>query len=118
MLVPIEAELAELLARYREQVDDQGRRVVVRNGYLPEREGLTTNPIESTFATIRHRTDRTKGCVSRNTMPAMIYKLEMSAEKRWRRIQGFDHLAKVIKGVKFKDGVEVNSGTDDSRSAA
>ncbi len=78
----------------------------------------TTNPIESTFATIRHRTDRTKGCVSRNTMLAMIYKLGMSAEKRWRRIQGFDHLAKVIEGVKFKDGVEVNSETDDSRSAA
>ncbi len=78
----------------------------------------TTNPIESTFATIRHRTDRTKGCVSRNTMLAMIYKLGMSAEKRWRRIQGFEHLAKVIEGVKFRDGVEVNSETDDSRSAA
>ncbi len=78
----------------------------------------TTNPIESTFATIRHRTDRAKGCVSRNTMLAMIYKLGMCAEKRWRRIQGFDHLAKVIEGVKFKDGVEVNSETDDSRSAA
>ena len=73
----------------------------------------TTNPIESTFATIRHRTDRTKGCVSRNTLLAMIYKLGMSAEKRWRRIQGFDHLAKVIKGVKFKDRVEVNSETDE-----
>ncbi len=45
-----------------------------------------------------------------------VYKLGMSAEKRWRRIQGFDHLAKVIDGVKFKDGVEVNSEADDSRS--
>ena len=78
----------------------------------------TTNPIESTFATIRHRTDRTKGCVSRNTMLAMIYKLGMSAEKRWRKLRGFNHLAKVIEGVKFKDGVEVSSEIDDSRSAA
>ena len=78
----------------------------------------TTNPIESTFATIRHRTDRTKGCVSRNTMLAMIYKLGMSAEKRWQRIRGFHYLAKVIKGVKFIDGVEVSSNTDNNRSAA
>jgi len=78
----------------------------------------TTNPIESTFATIRHRTDQTKGCVSRDTMLAMIYKLGMSAEKRWRRIRGFHYLAKVIDGVKFRDGVEVNSKTDDSRNAA
>ncbi|BCO30775.1 IS256 family transposase [Thiohalobacter sp. COW1] len=78
----------------------------------------TTNPIESTFATIRHRTDRTKGCVSRNTMLAMIYKLGMSAERRWRRIRGFNYLAKVIEGVKFRDGVEVDSDIDDSRSAA
>ncbi len=51
-------------------------------------------------------------------MLAMIYKLGMSAEKRWRRIRGFDYLAKVIKGVKFRDGIEVNSETEDSRSAA
>ncbi len=78
----------------------------------------TTNPIESTFATIRHRTDRARGCVSRNTMLAMIYKLGMSAEERWRRIRGFEYLAKVIDGVKFRDGIEVNSKTNDSRSAA
>ncbi len=78
----------------------------------------TTNPIESTFATIRLRTDRTKGCVSRNTMLAMIYKLGMSAEKRWRRIRGFNDLAKVINGVKFKDGIEVSSNADNSRSVA
>ena len=78
----------------------------------------TTNPIESTFATIRHRADRAKGCVSRNTMLAMIYKLGMSAEKRWRRIRGFHYLAKVIEGVEFRDGVEVNSETDDCRNAA
>jgi len=78
----------------------------------------TTNPIESTFATIRHRTDRAKGCVSRNTMLAMIYKLGMSAEKRWRRIRGFSHLAKVIQGVTFKDGVEVNNDDADSNRDA
>ncbi len=48
----------------------------------------------------------------------MIYKLGMSAEKRWRKIQRFNHLAKVIEGVMFRDGVEVNSETNDSRSAA
>ena len=51
-------------------------------------------------------------------MLAMIYKLGMSAEKRWRRIRGFNYLAKVIDGVKFRDGVEVNSNTNDSRNAA
>jgi transposase-like protein len=67
----------------------------------------TTNPIESSFATIRHRTDRAKGCVTRDTMLAMIYKLGMGAEQNWRRLRGFQHLAKVIAGVPFKDGVEV-----------
>ena len=75
----------------------------------------TTNPIESTFATIRHGTDRAKGCVTRETMLMFVYKLGMCAAKRWRRIRGFNHLAKVITGVKFKDGVEVK---DSSRNAA
>ena len=66
----------------------------------------TTNPIESTFATIRHRTDQTKGCVTRKTMLAMVFKLGQCAEKNWLRIRGFKHLAKVITGVVFKDGVE------------
>ncbi|GIX22010.1 MAG: hypothetical protein KatS3mg121_0793 [Gammaproteobacteria bacterium] len=51
-------------------------------------------------------------------MLAMLYKLAMSAEKRWRRIRGFHHLAKVIEGAKFRDGVEVNHKTDNSRTAA
>ncbi len=67
----------------------------------------STNVIESGFATIRHRTDRAKGCVTRGTMRALIFKLGMEAEKSWRRIRGFDHLAKVITGIRFKDGVEV-----------
>jgi putative transposase len=67
----------------------------------------TTNPIESTFATIRHRTERTKGCLTRDGMLSMIFKLGMSAEKNWRRLRGFEWLAKVINGVQFRDGIEV-----------
>ena len=66
----------------------------------------TTNPIESTFATIRHRTDRTKGCVTRDTMLAMMFKLGQCAQKNWRRIRGFKQVAKVIEGVLFVNGVE------------
>ena len=75
----------------------------------------TTNPIESTFATIRHRSKQTKGCVTRRTMLALVYKLGMCAEPNWRRLRGFKHLAKVITGVKFKDGIEID---DRDRSAA
>jgi len=77
----------------------------------------TTNPIESTFATIRHRTDQAKGCVTRETMLTMLYKLGMCAETRWRRIRGFNHLAKVIAGVTFKDGIEGTEQTE-NRDAA
>lgn len=67
----------------------------------------TTNPIESTFATIRHRTKRSKGCLTRDGMLHMMFKLSQCAEKNWRRQRGFNYLAKVITGVKFKDGIEV-----------
>jgi len=67
----------------------------------------TTNPIESTFATIRHRTARTKGCVTRDTMLHMMFKLGECAEKNWRKLRGFAYLAKVIEGVKFINGEEV-----------
>ena len=67
----------------------------------------TSNPIESTFGTIRHRTKRSKGCLSRDGMLHMMFKLGICAEKNWRRLHGFDYLTKVITGVKFKDGVEV-----------
>jgi transposase-like protein len=67
----------------------------------------TSNAIESTFATIRHRTERTKGCLTRDGMLSMIFKLGMSAEKNWRRLRGFEWLAKVISGVTFRDGIEV-----------
>ena len=67
----------------------------------------TTNPIESTFGTIRHRTKRSKGCLSRDGMLHMMFKLGQCAEKKWRRLRGFEYLTKLITGVKFKDGVEM-----------
>ncbi len=67
----------------------------------------TSNPIESTFGTIRHRTKRSKGCLSRDGMLHMMFKLGQCSEKKWRRLRGFDYLAKVVTGIKFKDGVEV-----------
>jgi transposase-like protein len=69
----------------------------------------TSNPIESTFGTIRHRTKRSKGCLSRDGMLHMMFKLGQCAEKRWRRLRGFSYLAKVIEGTAFKDGIEVIS---------
>src|SRR3982751_1908942 len=66
----------------------------------------TTNPIESTFATIRHRTVRSKGCLSNKTALAMIFKLAEAAEKSWRRLDGHHHLPKVIRGVTFTNGIE------------
>lgn len=69
----------------------------------------SSNVIESSFATIRHRTDRTKGCLTRDGMLAMIYKLGQSAERSWRRLRGFEWLAKVVEGVKFRDGIEVRT---------
>lgn len=69
----------------------------------------TTNPIESTFATIRHRTKRSKGCLSGTSMLHMMFKLGQCAQKRWHRLRGFDHLANVIRGVKFKDGIKVKT---------
>lgn len=69
----------------------------------------TSNPIESTFGTIRHRTKRSKGGLSRDGMLHMMFKLGQCAEKRWRRLRGFDYLAKVVTGIKFNDGVEVTA---------
>jgi transposase-like protein len=64
----------------------------------------STNPVESTFATVRHRTSKTKGCLSRKTAMTMVFKLCQSASKKWRRLDGSHQLAEIIKGVKFKDG--------------
>ena len=67
----------------------------------------TTNPIESTFATVRHRTIRAKGCLSNKTALARVFKLADAAQKNWRRLDGHNQLSKLIQGVKFTDGVEV-----------
>jgi len=76
----------------------------------------TTNPIESTFATVRHRTVRTKGCLSNRTALAMIFKLAEAAQKSWRRLDGRNQLPKLITGVKFTDGIEAQS--QDATAAA
>jgi len=67
----------------------------------------TSNPIESVFATVRHRTVRMKGALSQDTARLMVFKLVMAASKTWRRLKGENQLPKVIQGVKFKDGIEV-----------
>ena len=67
----------------------------------------TSNPIESTFATVRLRTVKTRGCVARHTILSMVYKLGQSAQKRWRRLRGFKLLAEIIRGVQFKDGERI-----------
>ena len=67
----------------------------------------TTNPIESVFATVRHRTVRTKGSLSSTTAKLMVFKLIIAASKTWRRLNGENQLPKVIGGVRFQDGIEV-----------
>jgi transposase-like protein len=69
----------------------------------------TSNPIESVFATVRHRTVRTKGALSQDTARLMVFKLVMAAAKTWRRLKGENQLPKVIQGVTFKNGVEVTN---------
>jgi len=69
----------------------------------------TTNVTESAFATVRHRTVRSKGCLSNKTALAMIFKLAEAAEKSWRRLNGHNLLPKLILGVKFADGIEITS---------
>jgi putative transposase len=76
----------------------------------------TSNPIESTFATVRHRTVRTKGALSRDTALTMVFKLVMAAQKSWRRLDGHNALPKLIEGVTFTDGVE--AGAEVKQSAA
>lgn len=65
----------------------------------------TTNPIESTFATVKLRTAKTRGCLSRTTLLTMIFRLCLSAQQRWRRLDGQERLAEVIEGVSFVDGL-------------
>ncbi len=76
----------------------------------------TANPIESVFATVRHRTVRTKGALSQKTAKLMVFTLVMAASRSWRRLKGENQLPKVITGVRFHDGVEVTE-TSDQRAA-
>ena len=68
----------------------------------------TTNPVESTLATVRLRTHKTRGCLSRHTAMTMVFKLIQSAQKRWRRLNASDYLKDVIPGVEFRDGVRAD----------
>lgn len=67
----------------------------------------TSNPIESSFSTIRHRTRQSRGCLNREGMLHMMFKLSQCAETTWRRLRGFQELAKVIEGIQFKDGIQI-----------
>jgi len=69
----------------------------------------TTNPIESTFATVRLRTSKTRGCVSRGGILAMVFKLTKVAEQRWYKLKGSELLVQVTQAVRFKDGIQVNT---------
>ena len=69
----------------------------------------TSNPIESVFATVRHRTVRTKGALSQDTARLMVFKLVMAASKTWHKLKGENQLPKVVQGVTFRNGVEVTN---------
>ena len=76
----------------------------------------TANPVESVFATVRHRTVRTKGALSQTTARLMVFKLVMAASKTWRRLKGENRLPMVVAGVTFTDGVAATA-TPDHRAA-
>jgi hypothetical protein len=76
----------------------------------------TSNPIESTFATVRHRTGRTKGCLSRKTGLAMAFRLMMSAPGKWRKLDGANRLPEVVQGIALKDGITRRRGHGTSLS--
>ena len=74
----------------------------------------TSNPIESTFATVRQRTSRTKGSGSWSATLAMVFKLMLCAEKRWRRLNGHERLGHLIEGVQFNDGINSDAKGEDA----
>ena len=87
--------------------DPPTSKVEPRSIEAPTNDIPVTNPIESTFATVRHRTIRSKGCLSNKTALAMVFKLVEGAQRSWRRLDGHAQLPKLILGVKFSDGLEV-----------
>ena len=78
----------------------------------------TTNPIESTFATVRHRTTRARNCLSRATFLGLASKLMEEAEKSWRRIRGADRIQPLLDGVPFKDGIPVQDNLPEQQKLA
>lgn len=78
----------------------------------------TTNPIESSFATVKLRTQMTKGAGSRTAALVMAYKLLDAAQERWRALTGFELVAEVLAGVEFKDGTRVVKHDDSEEVAA
>ena len=76
----------------------------------------SSNPIESTFATVRLRTDKTKGCLSRETGLALVFELAKSAERHMRRLDGADRLGQLIEGIRFRDG-EAVQGAEEQAAA-
>ena len=72
-----------------------------------------TNPIESSFATVKLRARATKGAGSKKAALAMAYKLLDAAQQRWRRFNGHELVADVLAGAQFKDGVRVNDDNND-----
>jgi putative transposase len=116
-----EAALERLISRYGAKYDraaaclSKDREVLLAFYDCPAEHWKhirTTNPIESTFATVRLRTAKTKGCLSRTTALAMVFKLTKSAERHWRRLDGSDRLAQVIQGLRFRDGEPVQATED------
>ena len=72
----------------------------------------TTNPIESTFATVRHRTYKAKGCFSQQTILTMVFKLCQGAQKRWKKLYGYTELAELANGAKYIDGTKVKNANN------
>jgi putative transposase len=120
-----EAALATFEAKYAPKYDRavaclaKDRKALLTFDDFPAEHGdhlRSSNPIESVFATVRHRTVRTKGALSQETAKLMVFKLVMAAARTWRRLKGENQLPKVIEGVTVKDGVEVT--TADAQDAA
>lgn len=78
----------------------------------------TPNPIESTFATVRHRTTRSRNCLSRATFLGLAFKLMEEAEKSWRKIRGADKIGVLLAGVPFKDGLPVQDNPPEQQKLA
>ena len=74
----------------------------------------TTNPIESNFATVKHRTRKSRNCFSRNAIIAATYKLFLEAEKRWKPLRGKNRIGQVINMEKFIDGIHVSEISNDN----